>query len=376
MANPDDAASFKLQDCAFNALDEYFKAHEDEVVEIEILPPGIHQASDILMQEGLNVGIPRQILILGYVKAKRIFLETFNTVHHSELALEASKIMLLMDPEHLTAANFRKRWLLRLKKETQEKAQKELAKAITREIIFLNSILTSPLHRQSKSPTLWHHRAWLLDFSFPVRLTDSSQDQFLPFVRAELDAVFKAGEQHSKNYYAWQYARRLVTTVDHLFQTEPHKPWKDSYHAFLVTCALLVKAWCLKHTSDISGWSFLLFLLPRLKSIARRRRIVKQVLGFAIDLRSEQESLWVFLRTALGDTVLEDEREKLVQQLRDYQNEKVPVVSDNDVGSTAESHVTQAVKWVDMYMKPLPELRSPQPPNAEHTRSSSNISTT
>ena len=264
--------------------------------------------------------------------------------------MQATRVILLFDPEHITAANFRKRWILSTKAQKEDGDPDGYTKAVIRELVFLDSILTSPLHRQSKSPTLWHHRAWLLNLLLPIKLVEPSGEPFLTSVRSELDAVLKAGEQHPKNYYAWQYARRLFTKVEHLHATGSDHSWKNSYHAFFVTCTLLVKAWCCKHPSDISGWTFLQSLLPQLKSIPRRRRIVKQVLEYAINLQLEQESLWVFLRTVLGDSVLQEERGAVIQLLHNYQKGR----ASTDEGSSPESYVTQAAKWIELYSKPLP----------------------
>ncbi|KAF2471743.1 uncharacterized protein BDR25DRAFT_22623 [Lindgomyces ingoldianus] len=349
MSKLDDPLSTKLQDAAYDTLNEYFIEHQDEVINITVLPPGMPFDSDVLiMQDGPTMGVPKSTLVLAFLRARRIFLEA-----EKVLRLEASRVILLFDPEYITATNLRKRRILGLVAKKCESGWDEYKKTLGRETIFLNSILTSPLHRQSKSPTLWHHRAWLLEFISLTKLAEPSPDSFLLFARAELDAVLKAGEQHPKNYYAWQYARTLFEKLDIMFLDETEHFWKSAYHAFLTTCALLVKAWCCKHVSDVSGLSFLFFLLPRLKSVSRRRRIVRDVLDYTEKLRLDQESLWTFLRTTLASAVLEGERDALTQQLRNYQLERIL----GEQGKDEENRVTAAVKWIDMYSISL--LNSP-----------------
>lgn len=62
-----------LQKLAYNALTGYFQQHEDEVVEIEILPPAIEPPGGILMQDGLNLGLPKKTLVLAFSEARQVF---------------------------------------------------------------------------------------------------------------------------------------------------------------------------------------------------------------------------------------------------------------------------------------------------------------
>jgi hypothetical protein len=266
--------------------------------------------------------------------------------------------MLLFDPEHITVANYRKRRILKIKEE--DKSGLAIRNAVRQEMIFLDSILTSPLHRQSKSPTLWHHRAWLLELLIPITPVSYCKGDLLFFLGAELDAVLKSGERHPRNYYAFQYARRLLARIESSEKDETSLSWKSPYAAFLATHARLVKTWCFKHPSDISGWSFLLFLLPKLETISGRHKIVQQALEYAINLEARQVSLWVFLRTALADSFLEKERDVLIQQLHDFQQKREISVQKD----LSENHVTQAEQWIKSYSKVLPNHARLGAPNA------------
>jgi hypothetical protein len=332
---------------AYKALNDYFTQHEDDIVEIEMLPPAFPPPDGILMHEDLSLGVPKKTLVLAFNEARQLFFASKKVDGiSSQVAFEATRIILLFDPEHITAANFRKRRLVELQRNLEDG---DFPRAVQQELFYLNSILTSPLHRQSKSPTLWHHRAWLLNLSLPTKLGDSTGEQFLTSVRAEFDAVFKAGEKHPKNYYAWQYARRLLLKIERLYEDETIHGWKTSYHSFLCTCALLVKSWCCKHPSDISGWTLLFFLLPKINSISSRRSIVAQVLELTTKLHFEQESLWVFIRLVLADTLLGYERTPMIQQLQAYYKELNGNKRGRDEDDLFTGRVARAITWIEQH---------------------------
>ena len=320
-----------LQTQAYEALNSYFQVHEKHVTEIEILPPAIKPPDGILMQDDCNLGIPKKILALAFIEArKRFFTDDFQS-----LRLQATKVLLLFDPEYLAAANYRKQRLVELKTDTSSEAQLAYRKAVKYEFCFLDSILTSPLHRQSKSPTLWHHRLWLLGLLMPQDKESVPEDARTDFWRKELNAVCKSGEQHPKNYYAWQYARRLEERVDGLDAT--------------LDFAQRVKDWCCKHPSDISGWSCLLHLVPKVEPPSDRQALVRSVLKYAIDLRSEHESLWVFIRTILAHDALQDWRAGLVSMLQKYHKE---LESDGEP-SALSVLISRSFDWITTHGKPI-----------------------
>ena len=174
-----------------------------------------------------------------------------------EKVLAATAVTLLMDPEHLTAANTRKRILLTLfenhlttqtrpKSPSPENDKTEdsktpeattttspssspsialLTQLWKREKWFLDSLLTSRLNRHTKSPTLWSHRRWLVSegsdgflarcnkirghASPTTEVTDKSMLKLIVLPDLE-KVVFVAGQRHPRNYYAWCHARFLV----------------------------------------------------------------------------------------------------------------------------------------------------------------------
>ena len=68
------------------------------------------------------------------------------------------------------------------------------------------------------------------------------------FAKDEIEVVCKSGERHPKNYYAFQYARRLIELVLSEIGT--------SSQVLLELITNQVKEWCIRHPSDISQYIF------------------------------------------------------------------------------------------------------------------------
>lgn len=242
--------------------------------------------------------------------------------------------MLLFDTEHITAANFRKRRMLALR-DTGDML--EYQRALHTELCFLDSIFTSPLHRQTKSPTLWYHRSWLLRLIAPLELRSASGKRIATIISAALESVCKSGQRHPTNYYAWQYARRLVIASARVAaDVDVPFPFDWVVSAF----SDKVCAWCFKHPSDISGWSFLLFLLARIEPIDERDEIVEKVLQYASKIRSENESVWYFVRNSLAQPTLLEDRGIHIKSLQDS-------LKDCKTESAYSQYVRHSLLWID-----------------------------
>jgi len=171
----------------------------EDLLEIEFLekshplPPGC----DVLI-DGNSIAVPKVKLVKAFVVARKILFELVRECpedKESDLR-NATAVVLLMDPEHLTAANTRKKLV-------QKNSRTHLEAALKKELRFLDSYLTSRLHRHTKSPTLWGHRRWLLE---QWKLIQMEHD-----THRDLESVvLVAAERHPKNYYAWSHMRWLV----------------------------------------------------------------------------------------------------------------------------------------------------------------------
>ncbi|KAK3387655.1 hypothetical protein B0H63DRAFT_162771 [Podospora didyma] len=240
------------------------------------------------VQDGPAVGVSKSGLVQAFLVARKQLaghLDKSSPRTDDEL-FAATAVILLMDPEHLTAANTRKRLLQNI-----NPGLDNTQPLLTREKHLVDSLLTSRLHRHTKSPTLWNHRRWLL------RLFES---RGLPVdVLGDItNVVLVAGERHPRNYYAWCHARFLAGLSPEVSSGE---------------ILGVVKEWCWKHHTDISGWTFLYYLLSVCGSLgeAASCSTFAEVIELVSSLRLANESIWVFLRTlAASELVGEKERVK------------------------------------------------------------------
>lgn len=215
------------------------------LVQIEILP--LADEDFLYCSEEAAVALSKPSLIRCFVVARTIF---FRPESPCGDRFRASAILLLWDPNHISAANVRRKYISNGGKH---------ANLVKQELMFLASLLTSPLPKHPKSSVLWAHRRWLHD------LVQNCEE--------EMRIVFKAAEQHSRNYYAWNYARSLheATSQDgSINQT---------------------KKWCFMHPRDISGWAFLAWLLRRQNRPTESAEIRAEVQTFCTKYSWQGESV-------------------------------------------------------------------------------------
>ncbi|KAL8734052.1 MAG: hypothetical protein Q9181_003353, partial [Wetmoreana brouardii] len=217
---------------------------------------------------GHSVGIPKPLLITCYLHAHSIF---FSATAAQDEKYQATSVILLFDANHLTACNFRKRWLLGWRDawlqrcgvdKWEERGEKEIEEVVRGEFMWVESLVTSPLFRHAKSSTLWAHRLWILR-SFPDTVSEGRRDTAAERLETELEIVMKAGERHPRNYYAWAYAREVVRFLSCRKESNGEYAgggmdkgvWKHSMR--------MVHECCLGHPRDMSGWSFLVFMVDQ-----------------------------------------------------------------------------------------------------------------
>ncbi len=219
---------------AYALIAEAFEQGRGQLVEIDILPTDFpldsHSASPVL-QEGRSIGIRKDGLIRAVPEARQHLLSRNQHApgRCSSCAqlnlLKPSLILLLFDPEHLTAANARKRHLL-ARSSGLDYEPDALREDVSAELTLLESLCTSPLHRHSKSITLFSHRRWVvrtfhrLMYEEPVgegaadaACNTNPSRTWQTFCQRELDMVLRAGARHPKNYVAFSYLRWLLRFV-------------------------------------------------------------------------------------------------------------------------------------------------------------------
>lgn len=279
-------------------------------LDIQILPDASFLLASSLVEIVNNtLGVPKAVLAKAFIAARRIFFEHLdNLTENVEPILDSTSVILLFDPEHVTAANARKKICLAYR----SRSQSEQTKRLKEELWLSKFLLTSKLKRHNKSPTLWSHRKWLINnFNTLEGLLGPK------WVEYEIEEVILlSAEHHPKNYYAWDYMRWLI-------KSRPELNYRMR-HGVNMQLTLLMQNWCMHHTSDSSGWSFLAWMLlrhpdpDRLVSQHLQVTAGEKVLDYAVSLNLKNLSLWRFLQEILGFTdsaIIREVRSEYMQKL-------------------------------------------------------------
>lgn len=363
MFNDITAAVSKLQmstpEELYRELARILSDRQNDVLEIEILPPEFGP----LLHDGHAIGVTKKALVQAFLVARRIFFDSLagksgqnsdapstvsppavdqtaqtgkpsnvDSANETEVSL-ATEIMLLFDCEHLTACNWRKRCIATLMQQmqtsdttddssastvvsgTMQRREEKLAQLLETERSLMTTYLCSPLHRHTKSPTLWQHRLWVMiqlikiqqqqtdkqQLSLESRLDlDSTCTYMRRTLETELNVALRAGELHPKNYYAFSYMRQLHSVLSRAMEghsSQNRAGGEPVKHTSELAGYLIdpVLTWCLAHPRDISGWMFLLYLLEASAVKQAQKNVVRKVVQFALNVGWEGESLWTFV---------------------------------------------------------------------------------
>ena len=153
--------------------------HAPAVLEVSLLPSSSHP--DIQHDPLSNppaVGIPKSVGLDCFLRARSIIfsLKHRDMQHYFDhlcpdpsannewvQLLDATAVILVWEPNHVTAINWRRQALVQLLRCCPAPEQLEIGeRARCAERIFLNSLLTSPMSQHAKSSTLWAYRLQLL----------------------------------------------------------------------------------------------------------------------------------------------------------------------------------------------------------------------
>ncbi|KAJ4307163.1 hypothetical protein N0V88_000542 [Collariella sp. IMI 366227] len=320
--DPETAALLKKGNpqAAYTAISSVLNLPSNGLLEIEILGKGhFFEKGQYVLVDGPSVGISKLGLVQAFMVARQKLRDHLdgNFPQTDEDILAATAVILLFDPEYLTAANTRKRLL-----QAQISSSGAAQTSLENEKRFLDSLLTSRLHRHTKSPTLWSHRRWLINMF-------ASSDNPVDVLEDLKRVVFVAGQRHPRNYYAWCHARFLSSSRDG--------------GSILPGVLAAVREWCFQHHTDISGWSFLYFLLDR-----HFRRDGNMTFGEVLDLvfglRLANESVWVFLRTLAASGLVGDEQYAQFLAVQKMVLETSKTLADQAV-------LRAAVEWCKTYRR-------------------------
>lgn len=69
------SSAVEQQQQVYESLCRYLDEHENEVIEMEILPPAIAPPEGLLLQDGSSLGIPKKALASAFLAARRAFFD-------------------------------------------------------------------------------------------------------------------------------------------------------------------------------------------------------------------------------------------------------------------------------------------------------------
>lgn len=284
---------------------------------IEILPDFIGLPGDRQVEiEESNIFIKKATLVKAFLAARYRYAITENQADK----YAATSVLLLLHPQYDTAVNFRKETILSLS--LRNGTSGAACTLIQRDLCYLETLFRSPLNRHTKSPTLWSHRRWLLQYTY-------EQLGISPNTNNEVSIVLAAAETHPRNYYAWSYLRwflnfsALISHKNIAPISTPSLSDNDNVNSLQLRSTpthdiQTFQQWCLSHPSDTSGWSFFDWLLTTSHTISPKSckapeysNTFQEVLQTAMSLRLRNEAIWGFLRTlsTKGDVGLAVEKE-------------------------------------------------------------------
>lgn len=288
-----------------------------QILDFDILPSnfGFDELGTPLLRDGNAVGVTKKALVKSFVKARLLFLATSqehedvdaNDASRERETLHATGILLLLHPEHLTACNWRKKRLVKILRSSSDSVETNKDEALQTELTFTTSFLRSPLHRHSKSPTLWSHRKWVLERVLEREKRPQGMESDGDIWTQETGVVLQAARQHPKNYYAFSYLRCVFDLLAESSTME--RSGKRGSRSELAAQAIPeVQSWCLDHPADASAWSFLQFLVDYTQmsddevdeNRVLRDSVRASVLAFAKQSGWQGESLWSFLMDMAG----------------------------------------------------------------------------
>lgn len=286
---------------------------------IEMTKPMPYPYASKIGMDGINpeVAIPTPTLKAAFLYARKSLKSqlssskaTTGPLDFADKVLDSTAVILVFDPEHLTAVNTRKRAIMLLK--LKSKCKHAYRDAITNELTFVKALLCSRLPRHNKSSTLWSHRCWLIKLYaqegyFSRDLINTDKTFTSRTLEEEFNSVVSlAAERHPMNYSAWTYLRWLTSGT----RLDPPGASKFTNQ---------VRRWCENHHNDVSGWTFLLWFLTGRKVDPRlARQTVTQVSDLAKDLKWRGDAVWNFLLGFADSELGSDElsyiiRENIVQ---------------------------------------------------------------
>lgn len=239
----------------------------------------------------------------------------------------------------------------------ESQSQEKGRKRVVMDLRTIDSIFWSPLHKHTKSPTLWSHRKWLiqrLPSPEPLQMEKTRSSSLRREREVSLIAL-RAAEMHSRNYWAWEYLRWWIIKNPDVLEDFGHCPITQSTMDLtpfgLPRLTNTIIEWCLKHPGDTSGWSFLVWLITRpdtlpdgpLRLHGPFETVTRSVLDRTRTLKLRNESVWVFLRTVMSS-------QDMPKDIRQAFVEDAEAITESDSERPKSRSIAQAaLQWLVLH---------------------------
>jgi hypothetical protein len=197
---------------------------EDDDEDESISTPFSLKESIVLVERHLGIDFN----CLGYItnKIKKQYYR--NRKQHGSHLFDITSCLLLVNPDHTTCYNDRRRCLLKMITEKQRQSQQQqqhqeqedpLILTFVQEIQYINLLMT----QHTKAPSSWSHRKFVVkrlihclvarltsneDGASSVKQTSSEIQMYTKLqhiIQQELNACSSVATKYPKNYYAWTH---------------------------------------------------------------------------------------------------------------------------------------------------------------------------
>lgn len=164
--------------------------------------------------------------------------------------VDSSRILVILNPDHYTAWNFRKKHLLNIR-DCKYDQRLNFLQSIDYELSLTNLILSS----RPKSTQVWAHRTWLTIIFNSCKLELSPQYQKVCSnfnFKKQIQQTSKYLENYKRNYYCWKFRLYLLNSL-------------NLYHDLLYDLEF-TWSWIKIHISDASASHHIVQILNRMAS--------------------------------------------------------------------------------------------------------------
>lgn len=248
----ENGAGVTMQDDIFPAAEKILSDIENVVKKnsslktFEIIPAEDNENKSPVFHHEEALGLASWCVQPLYCYAYRRLLELRQNKHRREEPSTVARWLLgalLLNPEITTFWNMRR----------------ELVKAhkldATEELSFARLVL----YHKPKCFEAFAYRRWLLSYILDAKEPNYNPGPTESLLCAELELAGTCADRYANNYHAWSHRRHVLTLRESRGHTHPtfEFEWKNSL------------AWCQRHVSDYSSFSYRQFLLRKCMFEAR-----------------------------------------------------------------------------------------------------------